>query len=342
MSRKGGLGKGLAALIPGGVSGAVLEQVPVNNIRPNPYQPREHFDEDSLNELAASIKEVGLLQPVLVRRTPTGYELVAGERRWRASRRAGLEVVPAIVREVGDELSLGQALVENLHRQDLNALEEAAAYQQLIEDFHLTHDDVATKVGKSRAAISNTLRLMQLPPGIQKMLADGSLSAGHARALLATEDRSFQEGLARRVVKDGLSVRATEDAVRLREDMADLVPGNRKATAPKAAAYLEAEGSLATYLGTGVKVTGGRGKRGKGRITIEFAGAEDLLRICDLITDDGSLAVSESADADLDLPDGLAEEEAEEAAEALPEAAAEAAEALPEGATEAAAEAAAV
>lgn len=307
MSRKGGLGKGLAALIPGGVSGAVLEQVPVNNIRPNPNQPREHFDEDSLNELAASIKEVGLLQPVLVRRTPTGYELVAGERRWRASRRAGLEVVPAIVREVGDELSLGQALVENLHRQNLNALEEAAAYQQLIEDFNLTHDDVATKVGKSRAAISNTLRLMQLPPGIQKMLADGSLSAGHARALLATEDRSFQEGLARRVVKDGLSVRATEEAVRLREDMADLVPGNRKATTPKAAAYLEAEGSLGTYLGTGVKVAGGRGKRGKGRITIEFGGAEDLTRICELITNSGISAGSGTTKDEPSAPDDLAE-----------------------------------
>lgn len=297
MSRKGGLGKGLAALIPGGVSGAVLEQVPVNSIRPNPNQPREHFDEDSLNELAASIKEVGLLQPVLVRRTPTGYELVAGERRWRASRRAGLEVVPAIVREVGDDLSLAQALVENLHRQDLNALEEAAAYQQLIEDFNLTHDDVATKVGKSRAAISNTLRLMQLPPGIQKLLAEGSLSAGHARALLGTDDRSFQEGLARRVVKEGMSVRATEEAVRLREDMADLVPGNRQTASPKPASHLEAEGTLGTFLGTGIKIAGGRGKRGKGRITIEFAGSDDLARICGLIT--GGNGVAEPAAEDI-------------------------------------------
>lgn len=322
MSRKGGLGKGLAALIPGGVSGAVLEQVPVNSIRPNPSQPRQHFDEDSLNELAASIKEVGLLQPVLVRRTSTGYELIAGERRWRASRRAGLEVIPAIVREVGDELSLGQALVENLHRQDLNALEEAAAYQQLIEDFHLTHDEVATRIGKSRAAISNTLRLMQLPPAIQKMLIDGSLSAGHARALLATEDRSFQEGLARRVVKDGLSVRATEDAVRLREEMADLVPGNRKATVPKAAAYLEVESSLGAFLGTGVKVAGGRGTRGKGRITIEFTGAEDLTRICELITSSGNMVGSNRAGLEAETADNLAEQRVGETPEETREAAA--------------------
>lgn len=283
MARKGGLGKGLAALIPGGVSGAILEQIPVNSIRPNPFQPREQFDEQALNELAASIKELGLLQPVLVRRTPTGYELVAGERRWRASRRAGLEVIPAIVREVEDDKSLEQALVENLHREDLNALEEAAAYAQLIEDFSMTHDDVATSVGKSRSAVSNTLRLLQLPPSIQKMVVEGALSAGHARALLGTEDRSFQEGLARRIVKDGLSVRATEDAVRLREEMSDHVPATRKASALKPASYLEAEASLAAHLGTGVKIAGGHGKRGRGRITIEFADTNDLSRICEVI-----------------------------------------------------------
>lgn len=284
MTRKGGLGKGLAALIPGGVSGAVLEQVPVNNIRPNPYQPREQFDDASLNELAASIKEVGLLQPVLVRRTATGYELIAGERRWRASRRAGLEVIPAIVREVDDDLSLGQALIENIHRQDLNPLEEAAAYQQLIEDFNLTHDEVATKVGKSRASISNTLRLLQLPPGIQKMLAEGAISAGHARALLGTDDRAFQEGLARRVAKEGLSVRATEEAVRLRDEMGDLVPEGRRLPAPRPAYVLEVEATLGSFLSTNVKVTPGKRARGKGRIYIEFVGEDDLTRLCELIT----------------------------------------------------------
>lgn len=283
MSRKGGLGKGLAALIPGGVSGAVLEQIPINSIRPNSFQPREQFDEHSLNELAASIKELGLLQPVLVRRTPTGYELVAGERRWRASRRAGLEVIPAIVREVSDDRSLEQALVENLHREDLNALEEASAYAQLVEDFSMTHDDVATRVGKSRSAISNTLRLLQLPPSIQKMVVEGALSAGHARALLGTEDRSFQEGLARRIVKEGLSVRATEDAVRLREEMADHVPATRMASPLKPASYLEAESSLSSHLGTAVKIAGGHGKRGRGRVTIEFSDTADLARICEII-----------------------------------------------------------
>ena len=220
MARRGGLGKGLGALIPpGGTEGTVelggLDELPLASIRPNRFQPRDHFDEEALALLADSIKEVGVLQPVLVR--PAGddeYELIAGERRWRAARRVGLQTIPALVRETDDAAALEQALVENLHRDNLNPLEEAAAYQQLIEDFGLTHDEVAARVGRSRATVTNTLRLMQLPPAIQKSLQEGRLSMGHARALLGTPDRSFQELLAKRIVAEDLSVRAVEEAVR--------------------------------------------------------------------------------------------------------------------------------
>lgn len=277
MSRKGGLGKGLSALIPTGAAGPLLELIPINAVRPNPFQPREHFDEESLNDLADSIKAVGLLQPVLVRRTPTGYELIAGERRWRASRRAGLETIPAVVRDVGDDKALEHALVENLHRQDLNPLEEAAAYQQLIEDFGFTHDEVAERVGKSRSAVTNTLRLMQLSPVIQKMLADGSVSAGHARALLASADRGFQEGLARRVVAEGLSVRAVERAVKVRHDVEEAMPEERRSLTTKPAGYLEAESLLGKELETSVRVIS---RRGRGQIVVDFADMDDLTRIC--------------------------------------------------------------
>src|SRR3954469_15075695 len=220
MARLGGLGKGLGALIPseaGSIEGDSprLVDLPIDSIIPNQHQPRVHFDEESLAELTASIREIGVLQPVLVR--PIGdsaYELVAGERRWRAARRAGLAVIPAIVRNTDDLGLVERALVENLHRQDLTPLEEAAAYQQLIEDFELTHDDVAQRVGKSRSTITNTLRLLGLPPTIQHLLADGKLSAGHARALLASPDRALQEQLARQAVDEGWSVRITEEAVK--------------------------------------------------------------------------------------------------------------------------------
>ena len=192
-------------------------RLPVGSIVPNPHQPRVHFDEETLAELAASIREIGVLQPVLVRATGENtYELIAGERRWRAARRAGLAVIPAIVRVTDDLGSVEQALVENLHRQDLTPLEEAAAYQQLIEDFSLTHEQVASRVGKSRSSITNTLRLMSLPAAIQALLADGRLSAGHAKALLGTPDRAFQEQLARRAAAESWSVRMLEDAVKQR------------------------------------------------------------------------------------------------------------------------------
>lgn len=299
MARLGGLGRGLDALIPadgptGTGSSSALRDVPVGSISPNPNQPRVHFDEASLNELTASVRELGVLQPVLVRMVDGGrYQLIAGERRWRAAQRAGLELIPVIVRETDDLSSVEQALVENLHRQDLTALEEAAAYQQLIEDFGLTHDSVATRVGKSRAAITNTLRLLQLPPVIQHLLADGRMSAGHARALLGTGDRAFQEHLARRVTEEGWSVRAVEEAVRERErgpvtpppgDVSASEPGggvgDRSSalarTALRPPGLLELEELLADHLETRVSVTM-TGKRG--RIAIDFADLEDLERI---------------------------------------------------------------
>ncbi len=219
MSRRSGLGKGLGALIPTEAvvseTNARFQEVPLSSIRPNPHQPRSRFDEESLSSLAASIKEIGILQPLLVRKIGNDeYELIAGERRWRAARRAGLQRVPVITESIDDATSLRHAIVENLHREDLNPLEEAAAYQQLIEEFGLTHEEVAHQVGRSRAAVSNTLRLLQLPAGVQRALSDGSISAGHARALLGTPDRALQEELAVRVSAEGLSVRALEEIIR--------------------------------------------------------------------------------------------------------------------------------
>jgi len=294
VERRSGLGKGLAALIPAetpGGSPASLQELSVVAIEPNPNQPRIHFDEESLADLAASIRELGVLQPVLVRAAEPGrYRLIAGERRWRAARRAGLDTIPAIVRETDELGSIEQALVENLHRQDLTALEEAAAYQQLIEDFELTHDDVATRVGKSRVAVTNTLRLLQLPPTIQHLLADGRLTAGHARALLGTPDRGFQEALARRAVAEHLSVRAVEEAVRAHATGADRVEGVAP-SAPAAAAprqplrppgLLELEELLSDYLDTRVSVSMGTGR---GKLVVEFATLEDLERIYRLVTE---------------------------------------------------------
>ncbi len=201
------------------VTGAYFEEVAVGSIAPNPRQPRRTFDEEALEELAASITEVGLLQPVVVRKTGDGnYELVMGERRWRASQRAGLEYIPAIVRETPDTDMLRDALLENLHRQQLDPLEEAAAYQQLLDDFGATHEQLAQKVGRSRPHISNTLRLLNLPPGVQKRLAAGVISAGHARALLPLDDPQAQERLADRIVAEGLSVRSVEEIVLLADD----------------------------------------------------------------------------------------------------------------------------
>jgi ParB family chromosome partitioning protein len=242
-----------------------------------------------LASLTASVRELGVLQPVLVRPTnDDSYELIAGERRWRAAKRAGLTSIPAIVREAGDVASLEQALVENLHREDLNALEEAAGYQQLIEEFKLTHDDVAARVGKSRTAVTNTLRLFQLPPAIQKLVAENQLSGGHARALLGTPDRAFQEALAKRAVAESLSVRAVEEAVRMRNELGEQLDGT--STTPGAAAKRRLPRAglddlaelLSHHLDTRVKVDMGS-KRG--RIVIEFGGLEDLERIYKVMTE---------------------------------------------------------
>ena len=286
MARRSGLGRGLGALIPPETKSSVLEglrEVPVTSISANSFQPRKHFDEEALASLTASVRELGVLQPILVRPSGEGsYELIAGERRWRAARRAGLQTIPALVREVGDDASLEQALVENIHRQDLNPLEEAAAYQQLLEDFQLTHEALATRVGKSRAAITNTLRLFQLPPSVQRLVAENQLGEGHARALLGTPDRAFQEALARRAVAEGLSVRAVEQAVRARtatepppdgaEAPATSVPGTKL----RPPGLLELEQLLADHLDTRVKVEMG-GKRG--RVVIDFATLDDLERL---------------------------------------------------------------
>ncbi|HZQ27446.1 MAG TPA: ParB/RepB/Spo0J family partition protein [Acidimicrobiales bacterium] len=294
MARRSGLGKGLGALIPTEVMGdrqSSLAELPIGSIIPSSFQPRKMFDEESLADLTASVRELGVLQPILVRPAEDGhYELIAGERRWRAAKRAGLQTVPALVKDVQDASSLEQALVENLHRQDLNPLEEGAAYQQLIEDFHLTHDELAARVGKSRAAISNTLRLFQLPPTIQRLVADNQLSAGHARALLGTPDRAFQEALAKRAVAESLSVRAVEDAVRSRNELGAAVPsgaggggaGTATAGRLRPPGLMELEELLSRHLDTRVKVEmGGR----KGKMVIEFADLEDLERLYTLITE---------------------------------------------------------
>ncbi|MBW3614138.1 MAG: ParB/RepB/Spo0J family partition protein [Actinobacteria bacterium] len=294
VARRSGLGRGLGALIPTEVANegsAALLELPVSAIATNSFQPRRHFDEETLASLTASIRELGVLQPILVRPVEEGrYELIAGERRWRAARRAGLQTIPAIVRAATDVASLEQALVENLHRQDLNALEEAAAYQQLIEDFHLTHDEVAARVGKSRSAVSNALRLFQLPPAIQRLVADGQLSAGHARALLGTPDRGFQESLAKKAVSEALSVREVEEAVRRRNELASQLTGTGPARPPtgkqlRPPGLLELEDLLSGYLDTTVKVEMGAKK---GRLVIDFATLEDLERIYRAMTEPGS------------------------------------------------------
>lgn len=289
MTRQGGLGRGLGALIPAAEAGeAALVNVKLAAIVANPRQPRTAFDEEGLQELADSLREVGLLQPVLVHPLEEGsYELVAGERRVRAARLAGLEEIPAVVRQTDESDLLTEALVENLHRTDLNPLEEAAAYQQLLEDFGMTHDDLATKLGKSRSAISNALRLMSLPPGLQHQVVGGEVTAGHARALLALEDRESQERLGQRVVAEGLTVRETEDAVRaeLSRESGDREAGDRnrgrggrsRASSP----YEGLQRRLADALATRVQITG---SPNRGRVVIDYAGQEDLERLLAILS----------------------------------------------------------
>jgi ParB family transcriptional regulator, chromosome partitioning protein len=303
--QKRGLGRGLGALIPtapgsmglgshagetagGSVSGAAtvvaerpeadgtyFDEIAIGAITPNPRQPRQHLDEDALEELAASIREVGLLQPVVVRKVMPGrFELVMGERRWRACQRAGLEHVPVIVRGTPDDELLREALMENLHREQLNPVDEAAAYRQLLDDFSVTHDELARKVGRSRPHITNTIRLLQLPPDVQRRVAAGVLSAGHARALLSLADPHEQDHLAHRIVAEGLSVRAVEEIVALGQQQAK--PRRTSVRQPVAPALTELANRLSDALDTRVRVEVGKQK---GKIVVEFASVEDLQRI---------------------------------------------------------------
>jgi ParB family transcriptional regulator, chromosome partitioning protein len=267
---------------PRPVPGATLCHLPVEEIRPNSRQPRTVFDEDTLSELAHSIREFGVLQPVVVRPSDSGYELVMGERRLRAARLAGLDTVPAIVRSTDDDAMLRDALLENIHRAQLNPLEEAAAYQQLLEEFGATHDKLAHHIGRSRPHVSNTVRLLQLPIPVQRRVAVGVLSAGHARALLAVDDAGHQEDLAARIVAEGLSVRATEELVALHnaghpEPRRPRRSAGRRLSAPAAAELAE---GLSGLLDTPVRVDLGRRK---GKITVEFASIADLERIVGVI-----------------------------------------------------------
>ncbi len=294
-TRKGGLGRGLGALIPAGeskqlsslvagvaVDVANLNRVPLHSIVPNPRQPRTVFDEEKMAELITSIKEVGVLQPPVVRVVADGrYELIMGERRWRAAKAAGLSEIPVIIRQTPDNELLREALLENIHRSELNALEEGAAYEQLINDFNYTHDELAQKIGRSRPHITNTLRLLALPPSVQRRVAAGVLSAGHARALLALGESVAMERLANRIVTEGLSVRAVEEIISV-----GIKGGKKKSSANKTKSVSPELAELAEELGdflntrvTIEKVTG----KSNGKIIIEYASAEDLRRIIEEI-----------------------------------------------------------
>ena len=293
-TRKGGLGRGLDSLIPTSLSAPITTnkgvtiadqgEVDINAIIPNQKQPRTIFDTDALNELAASIKEVGVLQPPVVRDIGNGkYELIMGERRLRASKLAGLKTIPVIIRQTADNELLREALLENIHRSQLNPLEEGSAYQNLLNDFGYTHDELAVKVGKSRPAITNTLRLLNLPASVQRRVAAGILSAGHARALLTLSDESEIEKLAGRIVSEGLSVRATEEAVAIHSPKKGSTKSGKGGKSSTTGETMAAEELLSDYLDTRVSV---QGANGKGKIVIEYAGREDLQRIVDLIEGD--------------------------------------------------------
>jgi ParB family chromosome partitioning protein len=275
MSQKRGLGRGLEALIPSTRDPEQgFAEVEIDDIRPNPQQPRGDFDDEALSGLAESIRSLGLLQPVVLRPNPDGgYFLVAGERRWRAARKAGLSRIPAVIRTSEDREWLTAALVENLQRADLNPLEEAAAFQQLLEDFGLTHEEVGRRVGRSRAAITNSVRLLGLPASIQARLASGELSAGHARALAAIEDRAFAEHVAKRAVAEGWSVRQVEEAVRLRRGEHTTAPRLREV---RPAEIIELEMRLAERLGSKVRVDF---RQGRGALRIDYRSLEELEKI---------------------------------------------------------------
>ncbi len=277
VAKRTGLGRGLETLIPTAPVGETdtgFEMVSVDEISPNPAQPRTRFDDETLEELAASLKEVGVLQPIVVTRGESGYVLIAGERRWRAARRAGLRVIPAVLRGSAGDSTLVEALVENVQRQDLTPLEEAHAYQQLLENYGMNQEQVASRVGKSRPTISNTLRLLQLPDDVQEMVDGGELSAGHARALVGLEDEKYAIHLAKKAVADGWSVRQMEEAVRHRKGM---TPEPREGVRQlRPVEIIELEKRLSDRLGSKVKITY---RNGKGKLEIGFGSLEELEHI---------------------------------------------------------------
>ena len=283
--RKAGLGRGLDALIPSEpnkLEESTYLEIPVGDIRPNPDQPRSRFDDETLAELAASIKEVGVLQPVVVSRDADGnHFLIAGERRWRAATKAGLDTIPAVVRGASGSSTLVEALVENLQRQDLTPLEEAHAYKQLLENSGMNQEQIADRVGKSRPAVSNTLRLLQLPGSVQTMIDSGALTAGHARALLGLDDDKYAVYLAEKAVADGWSVRQVEDAVRTRRDMEEGPTGTTSVKTVRPVEIIELEKRLAEHLGSKVKIAY---RNKKGKVEIRFGSLEDLERIYRIIS----------------------------------------------------------
>ncbi len=277
-ARKSGLGRGLEALIPSDESPKGYVSLPLEVIDPNPQQPRDVFPSESLQSLAASIREVGVLQPIVVRAgaDEDRYILVAGERRWRAARLAGLREIPVVVRESDDVRGLTEALVENIQREDLTPLQEAAAYRQLLEDFGLTHEEVGARVGKSRPVITNTLRLLALPAAVQALLAQGELSAGHCRALVGLEDEKYAESIARKAAQEGWPVRRIEEAVKARIGDKKAV-GKGRSRRERPAEILALEERLSDRLGTTVRID--YGDRGSGKVVIRFGSTEELERI---------------------------------------------------------------
>lgn len=271
MARRSALGKGLDALLPQSESGDNLENIPVGRIRANPNQPRTAFGDDAMHSLAESIRKVGILQPVVVRPDGFDYVLVAGERRWRAAQQAGLGEIPALIRETDERGQLTEALIENLQREDLSPLEEAAAYQQLEEDFGMTHAQIGEQVGRSRAAVSNTLRLLQLSPPVQALVSAGSLSAGHARTLLGLADEALAEHFAERTVEEGWSVRRLEEAVRAGRGEKKT---RRRPPSAREPVIIELEKRLAEQLDTDVEIR--CGKNNKGRVIMKFHSVDQL------------------------------------------------------------------
>jgi ParB family chromosome partitioning protein len=282
--KRGGLGRGLSALIPGAAEEAGLLEIPVGAIAPNPRQPRTDFADETIDALARSIQEVGVLQPIVVRRGSDGYELVAGERRLRAARRAGLATIPAVIRESDDTEALREALIENIHREDLAPLEMAEAFRELLEELGVTQETLAERLGVSRPHIANTIRLLSLARGVQELLAEGRISAGHARALLGLADEEAQVALALRTAAESLSVREVEELVRTYGGDVVRLPGSSRSRATSDPAYAEVEEILSEQLATRVQIK--VGKR-RGKILIQFASADDLDRIVSEIVGSG-------------------------------------------------------